>query len=885
MTNIAYQVASIAGEEQFHSMEQISGGCSTKRNAKMSIYPVGIDLGTTQSAVAYIDEHGATQMIRNAEDDVVTPSVVLFDGDQIVVGRDAMRAREFSANRIAEMAKRDMGELRYRHPVDGQYIPPEVIQGCILRKLRSEIVATVGPGHQAVVTVPAYFDEPRRKATADAGRISGLDVLDIVNEPTAAALAFGERLGYLHPTGTSRDTLTLLVYDLGGGTFDVTVIRLTPGEITTLATDGDAELGGCNWDLRLVDHVVQKFTDRFPNAPQPDQASRLRLRQSVEREKYTLSARGKTMIPFEFAGQYFETAVTREDFQLMTADLVERTIFTTRQTLNVAGLLWNDIDRLLLVGGSTRMPMIQEKLGEISSMTPDVNVNPEEAVARGAAIYAQHLLQERGITSVSRSLKVTDVNAHSLGIEGVNKDTLRTENVVLIPRNTSLPNEIHRTFVTRKDDQQSVKIQLLEGESTLPAQCIQLAKAAIRNLPPGLPKGTNIDVCYRFDTNGRLSVRANMSGGGKEVQIELDRVRGLTKHVLDRWRKVVCSDGGFDDFGEAITEMLQQVEEVDDTSPPEAEEKEMPEVKGHSLEPAVPYDAPAASSDALRHEREKQQHRRNEQIHVNHRAKQKPLAAVVFVVGHILASLLGLAIGYYVLCWLNPEIHFFDWHLPGIGTETPGPPPLKKQVEDKPIDLDESPPKKPPEKQVLANKQLTLQQRTELSECLKAVRTALTDRHLQAAHVNLQRATSLANSSKFEQMVDRLHTLHHYVKEFWIAVGEGMLNLHTVGELQVENDEFVSVVEADSETITIHEKGQNKTYKKMELPSHLAIIIAKHWLDEDKPFTKLIEGAFMYVDPDFDNQEAIRVWHTAAGSGEEITDVLKCVEDDYEFVK
>ena len=673
MTNSTYQVAPGIGPDTSRSVTRAAQGRSTKRNTQMPIYPVGIDLGTTQSAAAYIDEHGATQMIRNAEDDVVTPSVVLFEGDQVVVGRDALRAREFAADRVAELAKRDMGKSHYRHPIQGQHLPPEVIQSYVLKKLRAETLAAVGPDHQTVVTVPAYFDEPRRKATADAARISGLDVLDIVNEPTAAALAFGERLGYLYPTGAPRDTLTLLVYDLGGGTFDVTVIRLTPGEVITLATDGDAELGGCNWDQRLVGHVVQQFMDRFPVQPEPDQPSRLRLRQTVEEEKHTLSARGKTVIPFEFAGQYFETTVTREEFESMTADLVERTLFTTRQALQAAGLLWNDIDRLLLVGGSTRMPMIREKLSEISRLTPDVNVNPDEAVARGAAIYAQHLLQERGLPSVPVTLRVTDVNAHSLGIEGVNTDTLHVENVVLIPRNTPLPCEIHRTFVTREDGQQSVKIQLLEGESTLPGQCTPLAKAAIRNLPPGLPEGTSIGVCYRFDTNGRLSVRADMSHGGKEVQIELDRVRGLTEGVLDRWRRVVCRDGGFSDFGESIAGLLRQVEEEQEEGAPEPVESTRPSrSEGYSLKPAVPYGAPAASAEALRKEQEK--HRRQEQQNSRRsRIKRNRMATLVFVAGHILASVLGLAIGYYLLCWLNPQMNFLELKLPGLVREEPGP--------------------------------------------------------------------------------------------------------------------------------------------------------------------------------------------------------------------
>ena len=221
-----------------------------------AIYPVGIDLGTTQSAAAVIDEQGASQMICDARGEMLTPSVALFKGDEIVVGRDAERGRRSAPNDIAEMAKRDMGQSRFRHAVKGRFLPPEVIQAYILRKLRGDIVTALGEDYRVVISVPAYFDEPRRKATADAGMMSGLEMLDIVNEPTAAALAFGERLGYLDIHGAPRNALTLLVYDLGGGTFDVTIVRLEPDGATTLATDGDAQLGGYDWDMRLVEQVI-----------------------------------------------------------------------------------------------------------------------------------------------------------------------------------------------------------------------------------------------------------------------------------------------------------------------------------------------------------------------------------------------------------------------------------------------------------------------------------------------------------------------------------------------------------------------------------------------------------------------------------------------------
>ena len=653
-------------------------------------HPVGIDLGTTLSAAAYIDADGTTQMIRNAEGEILTPSVAIFEQDEIVVGHEAWRAGEFSGGRVAETAKRDMGRTHYRHRIHGELVPPEVIQGCILRKLRSDVVKAIGADFKAVITVPAYFDEPRRKATADAGQMSGLDVLDIVNEPTAAALAFGERLGYLDPTGAPRDAMTLLVYDLGGGTFDVTVIRLAPGDIRTLATDGDAELGGCNWDERLIEHVLQQFRTRFPRCPEPDDACHLRLRRSVEEAKQTLSVRSQATIVFSYAGEAIVLPVSCQDFESLTADLVERTSFTTRQTLQAADLLWDDVDRLLLVGGSTRMPMIRTMLEKLSGKIPDIHVNPDEAVARGAAVFARHLLTERGLGGAAPNLNITDVNAHSLGIEGINQKTRRKENVVLIPRNTPLPKEIQRKFVTREYNQQSVQVQLLEGESKMPEHCTQLASAAIRHLPPGLEKGTKIEVCYRYERNGRLSVCARVPGVGKEAKIELERMRGLSDATVDHWKKIICSDGGFNEFEEALLDLLNSGEiDQDEMEEPDEPPKTKREL---SLKPAASHGAPMAASEALKHklppissgdvspeaskalsdalERELTGGESSEEaktLAVKSVTGRRPIEWVVFLTGYLVASLAGLAIGYYILCWIRPGANFLGLNLPGLG--------------------------------------------------------------------------------------------------------------------------------------------------------------------------------------------------------------------------
>lgn len=629
-----------------------------------SFYAVGIDLGTTLSSAAYVDTDGHTQMVTNSEHETLTPSIVLFDEDETIVGREARRARGHKFDRIAELAKRDMGQLYYTRSIGGKQLPPEVIQGCILRKIKRDISFAVGENFKVVVTVPAYFDEARRKATADAAEMSGLDIIDIVNEPTAAALAFGESLGYLTATGAPRDLLNLMVYDLGGGTFDVTIIRLEAGQVTTLATDGDVELGGHEWDMRLQKYVEENLQVLYRDLPSLDEDAKNMLRRAVEEAKHSLSARDSVTIWFDHAGRSTETQVTREQFERLTADLLERTAFTIRETLRESGLLWGDVDRVLLVGGSTRMPMVRNMIEGLRGIAPDVNVNPDEAVARGAAIYAAHRMNVLGYSSAAPGVSVTDVNSHSLGIDGVNQQTLRRENAVVIPRNTPLPIEVTREFVTRTDNQQTVVIQVLEGEGSVPDHCSKLGRAVIRHLPPGMPAGTKVDVHYRYKTNGRLSIDAHISGGGSMAQIELQRNRGMSDGNVSRWKNVVCKDGGFGKFDMALQEIVE--EEFSDTESFGTAQEHETEAHMLSVEPAVPYGAPKAAADTLRSELSKESEPAKVFLKSVRMRRRNRFRTLVYVGGHIVASVLGLAIGYWILCLIRPSANFLDWNLPGL---------------------------------------------------------------------------------------------------------------------------------------------------------------------------------------------------------------------------
>ncbi|MFW5692965.1 MAG: Hsp70 family protein [Thermoguttaceae bacterium] len=500
---------------------------------------VGIDLGTTNSAVAFVDDKGRTQMVPNEEGETLTPSVVLFGKQEVVVGRQARNAGQVDPEMVAQWVKRDMGSPVYSHPIMGRFLPPEVIQACILRKIRGEVASRLGPEARVVVTVPAYFDEARRKATADAGEMAGLSVLDIVNEPTAAALAFGEQLGYLAPGGEVKAPMTVLVYDLGGGTFDTTLLRLAPGDIRTLATDGDVQLGGYDWDLRLVDYAADAFERSFGIDPRKDRLTLNRLIQTATEAKHTLSVRSRASLRIEMQGKASEVQVTREQFEELTADLLERTRYTTRQLFLEAKVDPASLDRVLLVGGSTRMPMVAAMVNELTGLEPDRTVNPDEAVARGAALYAGYRLAQSRPDSTGPGFQVTQVNAHSLGVEGIDPQTLRKANIILIPRNTALPAKAKERFATKTANQRSIVVQVLEGESSIPGECRAIGRTVIRDLPEGLTQGWPVEVCFEYESNGRLRVDGSVPGTHQRTRLELLRAAGLNGAGIARWKQPV----------------------------------------------------------------------------------------------------------------------------------------------------------------------------------------------------------------------------------------------------------------------------------------------------------------------------------------------------------
>ena len=502
-----------------------------------SLPAIGIDLGTTFSCVSRLDEFGRPMTLFNAEGDKSTPSVIFFDGTNVVVGKEAVKAKGTDMIHIAECSKRELGERLFEKTLGGRQYPPEVLQAFILNKLRLDAQQQIGEFRKVVITVPAYFDESHRKATQDAGYIAGFDVMDIINEPTSAAIAYGAQQGFLGPQENSSEPSRILVYDLGGGTFDVTVMEIVGNEFVAMATDGDVRLGGHDWDQRLVDFIAEEFIRKFGLDPREDPNTEGRLWRECEDVKHTLTARDKANIVCDYQGQSIRVEATQQQFENMTRDLLDRTAFTTKQTLQAAGLEWSDIDRVLLVGGSTRMPAISSMLEEISGLKPDAGISPDESVAHGAALHAGAILASA--SGEQPLFHIKNVNSHSLGVIAQDVKTGRLRNAILIPKNTILPITAKRDFKTTKVGQKSIKLHVVEGESNNPEDCSSIGRCRIPDLPPDLPKNTAIEVRFRYRTNGRLTVMVSVAGSETELRHEIARDNSLTQDQLNLWREFV----------------------------------------------------------------------------------------------------------------------------------------------------------------------------------------------------------------------------------------------------------------------------------------------------------------------------------------------------------
>ena len=484
---------------------------------------IGIDLGTTNSCVAVM-EGGEPVVIPNSEGGRTTPSVVSFQANgERLVGQVAKRQSITNPDKTIISIKRHMG-TDYKVHIDGKKYSPQEISSMILQKIKADAEAYLGETvTQAVITVPAYFNDSQRQATKDAGKIAGLEVLRIINEPTAASLAYG-----IDKTSTQEK---ILVYDLGGGTFDVSILELGDGVFEVLATNGDTFLGGDDFDQKIIDYIASDFKSNTGIDLKNDKMALQRLKEAAEKAKIELSSSQQTNINLPFitadssGPKHIEMTLTRSKFNEITLDLVNRTLEPMKKALQDAGLQIGDINKVVLVGGSTRIPAIQEAVKNFTGKDPSKGVNPDECVAVGAAIQGGIL----GGDYDNTNLLLLDVTPLSLGIE-----TLGGVSTVIIERNTTIPVTKSQVFSTAADNQTSVEIHIVQGERQMAADNKTLGRFTLSGIPPA-PRGIpQIEVTYDIDANGIVKVSAMDKSTGKKADITITATTNLSDEEIDK---------------------------------------------------------------------------------------------------------------------------------------------------------------------------------------------------------------------------------------------------------------------------------------------------------------------------------------------------------------
>ena len=502
---------------------------------------VGIDLGTTFSAVAHIDAYGKPQIIPNAESERITPSVVLFDGTNAIVGTVAKNNTVAEPEKIVDFVKREMGKSKeqFHRNFEGKNYSAEELSALILKKLKADAEKYLKmPVTDAVITVPAYFNDSERTATITAGRLAGLNVLQIINEPTSAALAYGlDKLD---------EDQTVFVFDLGGGTFDVTLMRIQSHRLEMVATNGDHRLGGKDWDDVIVNWVADEFDRQHGENPLLDLQSYQDLQSRALAAKIQLSSRPRTTIVHNHNGKSIKLELTLEGFEKMTRHLIEKCRAICDIVMREAKMQWSDVDKILLVGGMTRMPMVRAMIAGLSAVPLAEDVNPDEAVAVGAAIQAvlsllheEEISGEKTLPAETRQqfssrdgglIQVRNITSHTLGVVLWDETQLEEYVFPMIRKMTAMPATAKNSFGTATANMQRAIVRIVEGESSLPGECTPLGICDVE-LPPFLPKGSPVELTYEYNANQVLEVAVQACGNCATVSIE--RKTGLTEGELD----------------------------------------------------------------------------------------------------------------------------------------------------------------------------------------------------------------------------------------------------------------------------------------------------------------------------------------------------------------
>jgi molecular chaperone DnaK len=503
---------------------------------------IGIDLGTTFCAMAHIDAYGKPQIIPNTESERITPSVILFDGPNVIVGTLAKTSAVAEPEKIVDFVKREMGKPKeqFHREFGGKVYSAEELSALILKKLKGDAEKYLGqPVTDAVITVPAYFNDAERTATITAGQLAGFNVLQLINEPTAAALAYGlDKL---------EQEQTVFVFDLGGGTFDVTIMRIHENKLDMLATNGDHRLGGKDWDDIIVNLVAEEFDRVHKETPLLDLHSYQDLHTRALATKIQLSSRPGSVIVYHHSGKSVKLELTRKQFEKQARHLVEKCKTICEMVMQEARMKWDKIDKVLLVGGMTRMPIIRDMIANLSSVPIIDQVNPDEVVAIGASIQAiLSQLNEETATGTKvlddnvrkqfsaldgGLIQVTDITSHTLGVVLWDDRHLNEYVFPMIRKMTPIPAVVKNSFGTANANMQHAVVKVVEGESTLPAECTPLGVCDVQ-LPPFLPKGSPVALTYQYNANQVLEV--SLEAAGNRSQVSIDRNIGLAPEELQQ---------------------------------------------------------------------------------------------------------------------------------------------------------------------------------------------------------------------------------------------------------------------------------------------------------------------------------------------------------------